>query len=389
MKKILIVNNNMKLGGVQVSLINLLWQIKDRYDVTLYLFDRNGANMDQIPAGVTMRTCTGPFRFFGVSQGECKGLAAWKRGALAVACRLFGRTAVVRWMLPWQKNLPEIYDCAIAFLQNGRESNFYGGVQDFVIHCVDASKKVAFMHGDYSRCGANEIQNHRLLGCFDRIAACSQGCREAFCQTVPALAEKCVTVCNCHRFEQIRMLAEQSPVEYEAGEANVVMVARLTHEKGIERAIEAVAYGKAKGLPVKLHIVGGGPMRQQLEQKAKALDVEEQVCFYGEQANPYRFVKQADLLLIASFHEAAPVVIGEAACLGVPTLTVRTTSSDEMVTQAQCGWVCENDQHALNETLARVLAEPEELAQCKAALRCRDFSNETAMSQFTCLIEEL
>lgn len=388
MKKLLIVNNNMKVGGVQTALVNLLWEIKDLYDVTLYLFDANGANLDQIPADVKVQTCTGPFRFFGLSQGECRGLDVWKRGLLAVVCRYVGRSFAIRWMRLFQKKLPEQYDCAIAYLQNGRESNCYGGVQDFVIHCVSADKKVAFMHGDYSRCGANEPQNRQLLQGFDRIAACSDGCREAFCQTVPELAEKCVTVRNCHRFDQIRKLAEESPVEYPGDVTNVLMVARLAHEKGIERAIEAVSCAHGKGLPVKLHIVGSGRMEASLRQIVKERDMEPQVCFYGEQTNPYRYMKHADMILIASFHEAAPMIIGEAACLGVPTLTVKTTSSEEMVLKEQCGWVCENTQEALNETLMQVLSNPTELAQCKAELQNRPHTNQQAKSQFIRLIEE-
>lgn len=388
MKKIIIVNNNMKVGGVQISLRNLLWEIRDQYDITLYLFDGNGILMDQIPPEVKVRLCKGPFRYFGISQGECKGLDVWKRGVLAAACRVFGRTAVVKWMLRSQEKLPEAYDCAIAYLQNGRESNFYGGVQDFVAHCVNASRKVAFMHGDYSRCGANEQQNHQLLQQFDRIAACSDGCRDAFRQTVPELENRCVTVRNCHRFSQIRSLADEMPVQYPSDPVNAVMVARLTHEKGIERAIEAVSFAGSRGLPVALHIVGGGPMKDTLSQKAKELGVQAQVFFYGEQANPYRYMKHADLLLISSFHEAAPMVIGEAACLGIPTLTVETTSSREMVIAERCGWVCDNHQQALNEMLARVVSDRQLLEAVREELRNRSFHNELAKSQFSCLIEE-
>ena len=37
MKKIVIVNNNMKIGGVQKSLCNLLWSLHENYDITLVL----------------------------------------------------------------------------------------------------------------------------------------------------------------------------------------------------------------------------------------------------------------------------------------------------------------------------------------------------------------
>ena len=48
MKKILIVNNNMKIGGVQKSLCNLLWSVADQYDITLYLFAPIGAYMHAV-----------------------------------------------------------------------------------------------------------------------------------------------------------------------------------------------------------------------------------------------------------------------------------------------------------------------------------------------------
>ena len=41
MKKLIIVNNNMKIGGVQKSLTNLLHSIHGRYDITLLLFSKN------------------------------------------------------------------------------------------------------------------------------------------------------------------------------------------------------------------------------------------------------------------------------------------------------------------------------------------------------------
>ena len=42
MKKILIVNNNLDIGGIQKALINLLRGISDKYEVTLMLFSPTG-----------------------------------------------------------------------------------------------------------------------------------------------------------------------------------------------------------------------------------------------------------------------------------------------------------------------------------------------------------
>lgn len=42
MKKILIVNNNLDMGGIQKSLVNLVKEVYEEYDITLLLFSKSG-----------------------------------------------------------------------------------------------------------------------------------------------------------------------------------------------------------------------------------------------------------------------------------------------------------------------------------------------------------
>lgn len=384
MKKIIIVNNNMKVGGVQKSLYNLLWTIKDQYDVTLYLFHDGGAY--ELPPNVKVLRCDGAFRYFGLSQSQCRGNEKYKRAILRLICRYFRRPTAVKLMRLAQKKTEGHYDCAIAYLQNGNIHNLYGGVQDFVINCIDATKKVAFLHCDYVRSGANAPCNNRLIAKFDRIAACSDGCRSSFEQIMPEKKEKCITVRNMHRFEELRALAQKNPVVYPTDRPNVLMVTRLAHEKGVERALTAVAYAKEHGVRIRLHVVGNGAMEKQMHALSRELRLEDDVIFYGEQTNPYRFMLRADLLLMTSFYEAAPMVIDEALALGLPTLTTKTTSALEMI--GQNGWICENSQEGISAMLCRVLSDRETLTQMKKRLREKDTDNCAALEQFKRLIEE-
>lgn len=388
MKKIIIVNNNMDIGGVQKSLYNLLWAIHDRYDVTLCLFRATGAYMDQLPPDIKIIECEGLFRYLGINQGRCRGIHKLIRGGLAVTAKLFGRNIAMKLVSAGEKSLLEQYDCAISFLHNGNIKNFYGGVQEFVLKKIRASKKIAFLHCDYGNCGANHPVNNRLIAQFDQIAACSDGCRRAFAAVLPELKDKCVTVRNFHRFGEIRSLAEQEPVIYEGSAPHVVMVSRLAHEKGIERAITAAAAVIQQGLPMTLHIVGNGPMEPMLRQKAQSLHIADRVIFHGAQNNPYRFMVGADLFLMTSFHEAAPMVIEEAVSLGIPVLSTRTTSSEEMVTKHGAGWVCENGQDSLTTALTEILSHPNSLTEKKCALRLQQPDNTTAQFQFINLIED-
>lgn len=387
MKKIIIVNNNMKVGGVQKSLYNLLWAIHDTYDVTLCVFQAVGAYLPMLPANVKIVECKGLFRYLALSQGECRGIGKIIRGMLALTSKLVGRNVAMKIVMAGEKKMPEHYDCAIAFLHNGNIKHFYGGVQDFVLEKVNADRKIAFLHCDYATSGANHPQNNKMLERFDRIAACSDGCRQAFSSVLPHLAEKTVTVRNFHRYDQIRALAEQDPVAYDANVRNVVMVSRLSHEKGIERAIRAMAHVVQQGIVAALHIVGGGPMEAFLKETVAEQGMQGSVFFYGEQENPYRYMKNADLFLMSSFHEAAPMVIDEAMCLHVPVLTVQTTSSHEMVTMRNGGWVCQNSEGALLGALIEALSDPVALQTLRETLSGRRANNDAAAEEFSKVIE--
>lgn len=357
MKKLIIVNNNMKVGGVQKSLHNLLWEIEGKYDVTLCLFRKNGAYVNHLPPSVKIIEVCGPYNYLGVGQAECRGVHYLKRAVLAVLSRVFGRARVLARIKCHQPELEETYDCAISYLHNGREKSFYGGVQDFVLHCVKAKRKIAFLHGDYRSCGANHPANNRQLEQFDRIAACSDGCRRALLSVLPHLEDRCVTVRNFHRFDEIYAMADQDTFTYNNEEfSHVLMVSRLSAEKGIDRAIRALAHVNARGMRACLHLVGDGLEREKLRMLAEDLGISDLVIFHGEQTNPYRYMKNADLFLMTSYHEAAPMVIDEARALGLPILTTETTSAHDMVTDRHCGWVCENSQSAINTALLTALS---------------------------------
>lgn len=389
MKKLLIVNNNMKIGGVQKSLYNLLWSITGKYDITLFLFCKTGEYVNSLPPEVRIIECTSLFRYLGISQSECRDHLRDRlmRGCLAACCKFLGFRAALRVILLSQRCLKEEYDCAISYLHNGSYHSFYGGTNEFVLKKVNAKKKIAFLHGDYRNCGSNTSYNNKTYAQFDQIAACSDGCRKAFSEVLPSLASKCITVKNCNRYDRIRILASEDPKVYEKGKTHVLVVARLSDTKAVDRAIQGAAAAIAAGFPLSLHIIGDGTQMQQLQQLATSLKIEQDVFFYGEQSNPYRYMINADLLLLTSRHEAAPLVIDEARCVGLPVLSVQTTSSEEMILQTHCGWICPNSQEGINKALLSLLNQKECIQECRDELRSTTVDNQLAVQQFLSLIE--
>lgn len=379
MKNIIFVINNLSTGGVQESLLSLIRAIHHQYNVTLVSFCGVGANT--LPADVKLIVPHSPFRYFGAAQWELKNkpLQCAVRSAWAVLTRLFGRSFTIQLMLPFQKKLGD-YDCAISYLHEAPQKSFYGGCNEFVLKKIKAKKKVTWLHCDFELCGANSKASEKIYQQFDEIVACSEGTKRAFLRCMPQFKDKCVAIRNCNDYENIRMLARDG-IPYDKSEFNIVTVARLSKEKGIERAIEAVKRCVKKGYKLHYHIVGSGDQTVYLKKLTEDYGLENVITFYGNQSNPYPYMKNADLFLLPSYHEAAPMVFDEAACLGVPILATETTSTDEMITESGSGFVCENSQDGIADGLIKVLKKTDSLIEIKKALQQRQFTNQDKINK--------
>lgn len=387
MKKILIVNNNMHIGGVQKALVSLLCALEGKYEITLLLFFSEGAYCKEIPESVKVISANSDFCYLGMTKHDCKGhiFRKIKRSFYAAISRIFKRKAAIS-IMSWGQKKIRGYDVAISYLHNGSDTAFYGGCNEFVQRHVEAQTKIAFLHCDYEKCGANTADNAAQYAKFDRIAACSDGCKAAFLKALPSLRDKVITVKNCHDFSRIAALAATEPAVFSEDHVNLLTVARLGREKGVLRAIHALAKMGDLKAHIRYYIVGDGEQREALLSLIQEYGLSETVVYLGERTNPYGYMKAADLLLIPSYSEAAPLVIDEAASLGTPILTTETSSAKDMVEATGLGWVCENSVEGIASGLMQVLSDVDGLREKKNDLLTTTHDNSLAMEQFVRLL---
>lgn len=386
MKKILIVNNNLHIGGVQKALINLLWAIRKEYDVTLLLFYEGGAYLEDLPREVTVIAPGSHYRFLGMTGKDVRTLPdKLGRAFYAGVTRVFGRKFAIALMSLGQKRLKG-YDAAVSYLHNGGDKFFYGGCNDFVLRHVSAARKITFLHCDYRLCGAETRENGKQYSRFDAIAACSQGCADSFLAANPSLADRVRVVYNCHRNDALLQAAQETAVQLPSERMNIVTVARLGAEKGVPRAIEALG-SLPKDDSFHYYVIGDGVQRPVVESMIVRLDLRERVTLLGEMSNPYGYIQAADLLLIPSVSEAAPMVIGEAARLGTPVLSTRTSSAEEMIAETGLGWVCDNSVAGMEEGLSLLLKDIRLLEEKKKNLSDVVLDNQDAVSGFNKIID--
>lgn len=387
MKKILIINNNMHIGGVQQALINLLHEICGEYEVSLLLFYPGGELMERIPDRVRVLTPTGALRYWGMSSGDPSGKRERLcRGLWAALTKTLGRGISFPLASIRQSKLTG-YDAVISYLHSGPPRSFYGGCNEFALRCTESNHRVTFLHCDYEKQKADSRYNRTLYQKFDRIAACSEGCRDSFLRVMPDLFSKTTVVPNCLDARFIAAQADSAPIQKESGPLRVLTVSRLGREKGVLRAVEAIAELGPDKNRLRYTIIGDGIQRKPILEAVKALGLEDVVFWLGQMENPYGYLRAADLLLIPSYSEAAPMVIGEAAVLGTPILSTETSSARQMVEEAGIGLVCENSVAGIKNGLRQILDHPEALTVWIGNCEKTERDNHSALERFARLIE--
>jgi len=99
-----------------------------------------------------------------------------------------------------------------------------------------------------------------------------------------------------------------------------VCVGRLHFQKGYDYLLHALAIAKQSMPNLRAVFIGDGDLREELEQLAISLGVENNVVFKGYRANPYPYILNAKAFLLSSRWEGLPTVLVEAAFLGTPLI---------------------------------------------------------------------
>ena len=119
----------------------------------------------------------------------------------------------------------------------------------------------------------------------------------------------------------------------------LLAVGRLSHEKGLDLLLEALARVRAVYPQAKLTILGVGAEETKLKALATTLELTDCVTFAGH-AEPAQYYAQSTLFVLPSRYEGMPNALLEAAAAGLPI--VATPCSDglsELLQEAPGAWI--------------------------------------------------
>ncbi|MGL4740731.1 MAG: glycosyltransferase [Sarcina sp.] len=319
MKKIIIVNDSLRVGGIQSSLVNLINNIDyTKYDVELFLF--NETIEYKFNNNIKILVARGPLKYISMSSKECKkkNFFFWGlRKLLAVACSLFGSNSIFKMLFFFEKNL-ENYDLAISYSNNVSSNSLYFGYNKFVLEKIKAKEKVAWIHVNYKDYNLNNRINNAEYKKFNKVINVSEDMSKIFDSLNIISREKSLVIENLLPIKEIIAKSEEFNIKFD--KFTVVTVSRLDKLKQIDKLIKIIFNLKSQGYSMNFYIIGDGPERKSLERLILKYNLNESVFFTGYLSNPYPYIKNSNLYVSASKTESFGLSIAESVILQTPVI---------------------------------------------------------------------
>lgn len=185
--------------------------------------------------------------------------------------------------------------------------------------------------------------------------------------------------------------SDQTRTKGKIGEAltpphTAIIVARLGPEKDHESLLSAIPQ-IANSLPeFKLLIVGDGPLRDHLEERAQQFEIANHVKFLGERHDVDECLSRAGVMVLSSVTEGTPMCLLEAMSHGLPVVATRVGGIPDLITDQVDGLLVEpKDPPGIARAIVQILTDPrlsDELA-CRGMQRvAREFSIEQTLSAY-------
>ncbi|WP_239615294.1 glycosyltransferase family 4 protein [Cohnella mopanensis] len=149
------------------------------------------------------------------------------------------------------------------------------------------------------------------------------------------------------------------PVPHENEVTQLVTVCRLVPAKGLDVLLKACAELRRRNSKFVLHIIGDGPIREELEALSQQLGIYDDTIFYGYMLHPEELLPFFDIFVLPSRAEAFGSVFAEAALCLLALVGTEVGGIAEQIEDGTNGLlVPSEDPVALANALESVINDP-------------------------------
>lgn len=304
MKKIIFFAYDLSIGGIEKSLINLLNELIDKYEITLVLENNSGLLKKDLSNKIK--------------------IIEYKISTL--------KFPPMRKIINYLRRLKFI-------LKHRKKYDFSCAFAPYLFSAVKLSRicsknNAMYVHSDYSNI-YNESDfknffNKRNIDTFKKIIFVSNQSKSNFIKYYPNLAEKCTVINNIVNIKEIENKSKEK-INIKTRKEDIIFtfVGRLEEEsKKISRLLNVFKILIQNNENIVLWIIGNGPVYSETKKFIKENRLENNIIMMGFQDNPYKYMKNSNYLILTSDYEGFPVVFNEAAMLSIPIFSTLDISDD-------------------------------------------------------------
>ena len=162
--------------------------------------------------------------------------------------------------------------------------------------------------------------------------------------------------------------AAREELDIAPGDFAIGTVTRLHDSKGNSYLVDAARLVLNERPQARFFIVGEGPLREPLEQQARALNLGDRFVFAGFAKDVARVVSAFDLSVFPSLWEGTPLTVFEALAMGKAIVATDADGLVDVLTNERDAIiVSKRDARALAAGLIRVIDEPQTRERIRAA----------------------
>lgn len=395
-KCIFIAIHYLEIGGAEISLIGLLNAIDySRYEVDLFVYSHQGELMKLIPKEVNLLPEISKY-----AQIEQPMISVLKRGYVdVVLARLWAKVrfaAYARRVKPKDGSavfqyvanavtpcLPSLhhlgmYDLAISFLTP----------HNIVLQKVQARKKIAWIHTDYSRIDVNAALELPVWNGYDYIASISPDVSRTFLSVFPSLQGKLVEIANILSPAFVRNRAEEQVDLSVFGDEAVKLlsIGRFTYPKNFDNVPDILRRIREHGIDARWYLIGYGGDESLIRQRIREAGMENYVVIIGKKANPYPYIQACDLYIQPSRYEGNSVTVREAQMLCKPVVVADYPTAASQIQNEKDGVIVPLENAACAEGIVRVIQDAELQSRLIQFLKAHDYGNENEVEKIYKLI---
>ena len=343
MKKIIFGITGLTLGGAERVLVDIVNNLCDKYDITIFTIYAKGELEKQLDSRVKLKS------LYNVSYLE---LPTIKRKLLAPLKILVLKRYI------YKKYIKKDYDVEISFLE-GPITRLFSVKNKF-------SRKITWIHNDISRVFGKGFKS-KLKRYIDKkvyykyadLIFVSKENLNNFNEIYNTKKIREIPKKVIYNYIDSKRVIEKSNekvnIEFNKDKINFVSVARLVEQKAIDRLIKVhkkliEKYGDNHNF----WIIGDGPERENLVNLIKKYNVEKSFFLVGKKENPYPYIKKSDYFCLLSKFEGYGMVLEEAKILN-KFIIITDTAAREAVEGYNNKCILENTEDGIFNGLSKVL----------------------------------